>query len=156
MKNVPEKIYLQIGEDCDAEDFDELTVGQISWCVDKIYKNDIEYSCDTNQLPTPSAVKEGAVEELLDWIKSNAYHHEGNWYLHESMSGEIYTPNQLHNKYLISKAAFENNLPKEFEQWAWVGGWQYFPNDKKWYAQHLIEIKSTSDLYQMFLTAQTK
>lgn len=41
MKNVPEKIYLQV--DCDGEtpeDFKEL---EVSWCSDKIHDTDIEY-----------------------------------------------------------------------------------------------------------------
>lgn len=41
MKNIPKKIYLQIGEDCDAEDFEKL-VG-VSWSEDRINNNDIEY-----------------------------------------------------------------------------------------------------------------
>lgn len=42
MKNVPKKIYLQIGDDCpDDLDFNEL-IG-VSWCSDKINDNDIEY-----------------------------------------------------------------------------------------------------------------
>ena len=44
MRNQPNKIYLQIdlednGETC--EDFNELS--DISWCVDKIYSDDLEY-----------------------------------------------------------------------------------------------------------------
>ena len=42
MKNIPERIYLQIGEDtphdCNFEELDEVT-----WCQDKISDNDIEY-----------------------------------------------------------------------------------------------------------------
>lgn len=43
IKNLPKKIYLQIG-DIDANngvDFDELT--GVTWCADKINDNDIEY-----------------------------------------------------------------------------------------------------------------
>ena len=44
MKNVPKKIYLQIGEDADLEeDFNELSNEDITWCKDKINDNDIEY-----------------------------------------------------------------------------------------------------------------
>jgi hypothetical protein len=40
--NIPEKIYLQIGNDCpEDEDFNDLS--EVSWCKDKIYDNDIEY-----------------------------------------------------------------------------------------------------------------
>lgn len=42
MKNAPEKIYLQIGEDVEpTEDFSKLA--GVTWCDEKICKNDIEY-----------------------------------------------------------------------------------------------------------------
>jgi hypothetical protein len=42
MKNLPEKIYLQIGENCPTDvDFKELE--GISWSIDKIYENDLKY-----------------------------------------------------------------------------------------------------------------
>ena len=41
MKNIPKKIYLQVGDECDGEDFKELS--EVSWCKDKIYENDIEF-----------------------------------------------------------------------------------------------------------------
>lgn len=49
MKNIPNKIYLQIGEKADItidnsiNDFNELFRGAITWSEDKINKNDIEY-----------------------------------------------------------------------------------------------------------------
>lgn len=43
MKNIPEKIYLQIDADGETpEDFNEL-VG-VSWCIEKINANDIEFT----------------------------------------------------------------------------------------------------------------
>jgi len=46
MKNIPQKINLQIGleqygETC--EDFKELNSNLISWCSDKIYEDDLEF-----------------------------------------------------------------------------------------------------------------
>lgn len=44
MKNIPHKIYLQTGLENNAEmcdDFNELD--GISWCADKIYKDDLQY-----------------------------------------------------------------------------------------------------------------
>ena len=42
MKNIPDKIYLQIGDntpkDVDFKDLDDVT-----WCSEKIGENDIEY-----------------------------------------------------------------------------------------------------------------
>jgi hypothetical protein len=49
MENIPEKIYLQIGEDADVTidnsitDFNELFTSAITWSTDKINDNDIEY-----------------------------------------------------------------------------------------------------------------
>jgi hypothetical protein len=42
MKNIPNKIYLQIGSDCPKdEDFKELAC--VTWCDERIDKNDIVY-----------------------------------------------------------------------------------------------------------------
>ena len=42
MKNLPEKIYLQIDADGETpEDFDELD--GVTWCEERINDNDIEY-----------------------------------------------------------------------------------------------------------------
>jgi len=44
MRNQPKFIYLQTGlEDCGetCSDFDELDM--VSWCVDKIYSDDLQY-----------------------------------------------------------------------------------------------------------------
>ncbi len=44
MKNIPDKIYLQVGADCDADDFNDVYPGEdITWCADQINDNDIEY-----------------------------------------------------------------------------------------------------------------
>jgi len=49
MKNIPEKIYLQIGDDSDVTigdeipDFNELYHKAISWSSEQINSNDIEY-----------------------------------------------------------------------------------------------------------------
>ena len=41
MKNLPKKIYLQIGEDCIDKDFNNLV--EVTWCANRINKNDIVY-----------------------------------------------------------------------------------------------------------------
>ena len=41
MKNVPKKIFLQIGDEDLPEDFNDLY--DVSWCSERIYGNDIEY-----------------------------------------------------------------------------------------------------------------
>ena len=43
MKNVPQQIYLQVGEEATpSDDFQEMT--GISWCEDQINENDIRYT----------------------------------------------------------------------------------------------------------------
>jgi hypothetical protein len=42
MKNRPNRIYLQVGNDCPSDaDFSGLS--GVSWCNEKIHSNDIEY-----------------------------------------------------------------------------------------------------------------
>lgn len=42
MKNLPEKLYLQIGEEADESvDFNDLYC--VSWCDDQIHENDVVY-----------------------------------------------------------------------------------------------------------------
>lgn len=42
MKNQPQKIFLQIGEDTEPETpFDKLS--EVSWCEDRIFENDLVY-----------------------------------------------------------------------------------------------------------------
>lgn len=44
MQNIPEKIYIQIGEEVDTdEDIDFNELAEVSWCSDKIYDNDLVY-----------------------------------------------------------------------------------------------------------------
>ena len=41
MKNLPTKIYLQIGEDNENEEFIDLN--EVTWCKDRIFDNDVCY-----------------------------------------------------------------------------------------------------------------
>jgi hypothetical protein len=53
MKNIPKKIYLQIGKDCptdDGEDFSKLY--GVTWCAERINENDIEYELKGNEEKT--------------------------------------------------------------------------------------------------------
>lgn len=46
MKNVPDKIYLNIGEDQDLLGYDvDFTkdLAEVTWCEDRIHESDIEY-----------------------------------------------------------------------------------------------------------------
>ena len=52
MKNIPEKIYLQV--DADGETPDEFNELAVSWCSNKVHDNDIEY------LLTNAVKQEGA------------------------------------------------------------------------------------------------
>lgn len=54
IKNLPEKIYLQIGEDCDCDNWDEMyPTHEVTWCADKINDNDIVYILDKRRLEKP-------------------------------------------------------------------------------------------------------
>lgn len=60
MKNIPEKIYLQIGDDADVTfdgsiaDFNDLFKGAISWSDERINENDIEYTLTQNNAKNPN------------------------------------------------------------------------------------------------------
>ena len=48
-KNPPKVIWLQIGEDCDCHEIKDWRDHDITWCVDKIFDNDIRYVLDKRQ-----------------------------------------------------------------------------------------------------------
>jgi len=51
IKNLPKKIYLQIGEDCECSNWNEIYPShEVSWCEDKIEDNDIVYILDKRRL----------------------------------------------------------------------------------------------------------
>ena len=65
MKNIPEKIYLQLndGEDLPG-DYNDLPPGSVTWCQDKIHDTDIEYILGSE------GVKPGVVRgENVEWIE---------------------------------------------------------------------------------------
>ena len=45
MKNIPEKIYLQVGDltPDEVSEIDFTDLGEVSWCTDRIYDSDIEF-----------------------------------------------------------------------------------------------------------------
>ena len=44
MKNIPDRIYLQVGDTAPSDcDFNELSQEAVTWCRDRIWRNDIEY-----------------------------------------------------------------------------------------------------------------
>ena len=62
MKNLPKKIYLQVGEldENDNNDF-EMLRSDVTWCVDKIYKNDIEYRLKEKNPATRNKAAKGII-----------------------------------------------------------------------------------------------
>ena len=59
--NIPKKIYLQVGEtDDDANDF-EILKNDVTWCADKIYKNDIEYRLKEKNPATRNKTAKGII-----------------------------------------------------------------------------------------------
>jgi hypothetical protein len=62
MKNIPDKIYLNIGEDLDAiEDFG--TLREVTWCQDRIHDGDIEYI----RAPESSAYLDEEAETIINY-----------------------------------------------------------------------------------------
>jgi len=45
MKNIPKKIYLQVGDLTPDEvaEIDFTDLAEVSWCIDRIYDSDIEF-----------------------------------------------------------------------------------------------------------------
>jgi len=72
MKNEPEKIYLQIGDDTEEIDtFNELD--GITWCSERINENDIEYQknlYDLNKCTRVEVIDENG-RSYVSWNKKN-------------------------------------------------------------------------------------
>lgn len=80
MKNVPERIYLQIDADGETpSDFNELH--GVSWCSDKINDNDIEYL----SLSGVMAKKKDFIIDFLYWYdeRRNIFKSENVGYVAE-------------------------------------------------------------------------
>lgn len=44
MKNLPKFIYLQVGEDCECDDFDEIrAIEEVTWNDERLNDNDIKF-----------------------------------------------------------------------------------------------------------------
>jgi hypothetical protein len=69
MKNIPQKIYLQIGEDVSVKendsDFNDLA--GVSWCADKINNTDIEYILKSEETFT----KEQMIQCYIDAVNNS-------------------------------------------------------------------------------------
>jgi hypothetical protein len=83
MKNTPKSIFLQIGEDVDATDWNEIHPECVSWCTERINDNDLEYVLafalkeNSGKLPEPKPI----TPEMLE-----AYGFEKN----DMGEGEVY------------------------------------------------------------------
>ena len=67
IKNLPKTIYLQIGEDCDHDDWNKIYPShEVTWCVDKINNNDIVYRLDKRRLNEPKTKEQIFEEEERD------------------------------------------------------------------------------------------
>jgi len=79
MKNIPEKIYLQTGlneDEIKDSDFNDLTKSEIvSWCEDRIFDTDIEYTLSSKTSKKLSNDLSAVVRvSLPDFL----YEYEGN------------------------------------------------------------------------------
>ena len=78
MKNLPDKIYLQVCGDCNANDcenckFDDLE-DNVTWCKDKIFDKDIEYTRT-----------DAFVKRACEWLKNNA----SNYIIEHPFSSDV-------------------------------------------------------------------
>lgn len=68
IKNLPKTIYLQIGEDCDHDDWNKIYPShEVTWCEDKINNNDIVYRLDKRRLGEPKARSNGNASYKEKW-----------------------------------------------------------------------------------------
>jgi len=45
MKNIPNKVYIQVGDECDFDvDFNKLAIDQLTHCFERVFENDLEYT----------------------------------------------------------------------------------------------------------------
>ena len=92
-KKLPQKIYLQIGEDCDCVDFSKLS--DVTWCKDKIFKNDLEY-VSIDYLYEVEKERDEAINELVKFNpKIRVTHEEEPMYLKFKKITYV-PPNQIH------------------------------------------------------------
>ena len=72
MKNIPNKIFLNIGYEPEmGDDFNDL--GEVTWCVDKVNDNDIEYQRKTiwhDLRKNPSDLPKDSVDVIV-CVESN-------------------------------------------------------------------------------------
>lgn len=72
MKNIPKKLYLQIGEDTTSKDFNDLDHEYVTWCSDRTDKTDIEYELVKKKSTPPKS--NVSAEEIIDkYFKYNEF-----------------------------------------------------------------------------------
>ena len=64
--NEPQVIYLQVGEDYNAEEDDYNETDEVTWCVDAINGNDLEYSLITADALKELREENAALKEELE------------------------------------------------------------------------------------------
>src|SRR6185312_7779555 len=104
MKNIPEKIYLQIGDECDGEDFNELS--EVSWCKDKIYDNDIEFERKDN-VGVSDAIA------FAEWI--SGYMNKDSWFRYHAKFRKWYVPGKGHFTTVGLYQEFKDSQPQKKE-----------------------------------------
>lgn len=91
IKNAPQKIYLQIGEDVEpTEEFDKL-VG-VSWCEKRINENDIEYIMVVQPKKTLQECKEEVAKRrgYLNWLEALTINWSGDHHIFWNELCELY------------------------------------------------------------------
>ena len=73
MENIPNKIYLQIGEDAEVNDFNDLYFSDITWSDDCINDNDIEYERRQDVDLKNSAQQRELLLNFLTWYMGDEH-----------------------------------------------------------------------------------
>jgi hypothetical protein len=74
VKNIPEKIYLQIGKDVDEGDFSAFS--EVTWCKGRINSNDIEYVRVKKQTDVSGSLVD-KIKELLPYTEDDGWIRNG-------------------------------------------------------------------------------
>lgn len=75
MRNIPKKIYLQVGDDGPEDiDFNELSQEDITWCQSRVDKTDIEYIRTMNEEEIKNVISDAFIKEVYGKIMEIVIH----------------------------------------------------------------------------------
>jgi hypothetical protein len=100
MKDIPKKIYLQIGQEDsydDVESFKEFC--EVSWCSDKMHDSDIEYILASNE-PIPTEYDE---ETAFNLARDRLFNENGTFREYRFPNYDAYKIYKENNKRLYEE-----------------------------------------------------